>query len=196
MRWRRAGGLILLLASLAGCRAASGSPPPTTHALATATAVVTSAAPSEAETSSAPASPSAVPAESAPAPTQEPTAEPPPQATLVAGGVERTGEVGSYVWGSFSSSAPWLPASALEPLPVAPGAEVSVAVAGDHPVDQWTASAATVDDPQAETVIPVGAGRGRPRFTVPASGPMVVAVHVVFANGAGDAVYYWHLDTQ
>ena len=151
--------------------------------------------PTPAATARASLVPAATPVATAQA-SPEVTAEAPPVATLVAGHVERVAVVGAYTWAGLSEASPWLPASMLEPVRVPASSEVWVRIEPDRPVEAWTARAAAVDDLDASAIIPVGEGRGLPRFLVPAAGPTVVAVHVVFAGGAGDATYYWHLDTR
>jgi hypothetical protein len=124
-------------------------------------------------------------------PSAEPTLEPPPAAVLVAGSGRHAGEVGSYTWAGGSDSAPWLPATALAPAPVGGADGASIEVLGDVAIAEWVARAAPADDPAGASVTPLGTGAGEPSFPLPAGGPWVVAVHAVFADGRGDATWYW-----
>ncbi len=200
---RPLGGVVVLLVAIVACGGRAERSRPAASDIGTPPAAATASAalggptgsPSPGTAGPASRSPSHA-AASRSAPTRGPKAERPPAATLVASGVAVEGKVGSYTWAGLSNSAPWLPARALPPSAVAPSSEVEVRIAAEHPVEQWVARAAAAGDADGSTIIPVGQGGGLPRFLVPAVGPTVVAVHVVFADGAGDATYYWHLDTE
>jgi hypothetical protein len=124
--------------------------------------------------------------------TPEPTLEPPPVATLVSGVAEREGEPGGWVWAGGSNSAPWLPASALDPVEIEAGT-MRVELAGDVDVDRWTARAATAEDTAGASLSPLGEGVGAPSFETPEPGSWVVAVEVLFADGLGSASYFWNV---
>ncbi len=173
--------LVLLAALLGGC---VGSAPTTSNRASEPPPPTASPATTLAPTASPP-----TPATGSP----EPTLQPPPAATLVAGGAEAIGRVGSYVWAGGSDAAPWFPATALHPVQVDAGSEATVALAPDVDVASWTARSAAADDPTAETVTPLGSGAGRPAFPVPATGDWVVSLEVSFGGGLGDATWYWHL---
>jgi len=182
--WRpRLGALILFVLAAAACGATTVPP-----------------------SRSAPAPPSAQPVTPVPLPSPEPdptlepppgaTLEPPPGATLVVGDRRLPGEVGSYVWAGGSDSAPWLPAAALERAVVPAGARAEVEIAGSLAVESWTATSAGADDPTAEQKAPRGADTGPPLFNLPADGEWVVAVHVIFASGLGDATWFWYVAAE
>ena len=169
---RALGPLVLVAMWLGGCGGSPGSPSSTP---------ATTAAPS------APA-----PTET-PEPTAEPSLEPPPAAVLIVGERRLTGEVGSYAWPGGSESAPWLPATALERFEVPGGVRVRFEVPGGPGLASWTATSAAADDPAATTRVPIGEGLGPPSFETPPDGRWVVSVHVVFADGQGDANWFWSL---
>lgn len=125
--------------------------------------------------------------------TAEPTLEPPPAAVLVVAGVKHPGEVGSYVWAGGSDSAPWLPAAALETAPVAGGARAEVRLEPAVDISTWTARIAPADDAAGDDAEPLGSGAGRPGFELPSAGAWVVSVRATFADGLGDATWYWHV---
>ena len=130
MRVRAATALaIVLAATLAGCAGATPTPPsPTPGAVtpsqpgASPATTPSGGSPGEPGTTSGPRATA-----SDPAGTPEATLEPPPDATLVSGGVEQTGVPGGYTWRGGAESAPWLPAAALEGVTASAG-RVAIAV--------------------------------------------------------------------
>jgi len=154
-----------------------------------------SASPSAVATTASAAATTAYPSPVASAtPDPEPTLAPPPVATLVAGAVLEPGEPGSWTWAGGSNAAPWLPATALDLVEIAAG-PVEIDLAGVA-VESWTARAAAAADVAGASPVPLGEGAGPPAFQAPAAGSWVVSVQVVFANGLGDASYYWHLEVR
>lgn len=172
-----------LLLTLTGCTtgsAAGGSP---SGGSPRATAAVPSGA-SPGGSPDVPASPSRAPI------TAEPTLEPPPEAALVAGDMTIPGALGAWTWRGGSESAPWLPAPALDAAAIAPGTEMTIRIAGDAPLERWSAIRASADDIVGADTEGLGEGVGPVVFAAPDE-PSVVAVHLVFADGAGDATWYW-----
>lgn len=177
MRSRHIG---LLAAALAACAAACSTPTaPITVApapTATATPAVTSSPrPSLAAEPSPPD-----------------LADGPPEATLSAeGGDPVIGTLGSYAWGDAGSDSPWLRGA---PIAVGVGEPMTVAVVDDVPVASWRARfvPSSASDPTGATAL--GEGVGLPTFAAPAAGSWTVEVHLTFAEGFGDASYFWRLE--
>ncbi|HEV8281487.1 MAG TPA: hypothetical protein VGQ02_06490 [Candidatus Limnocylindrales bacterium] len=117
-------------------------------------------------------------------------AGPPVAALTVEGGDPIDGQLGTYVWGDGGSDGPWLPGARMA---VGSGEPMTVSFRPDATIAAWSARSvpATVDGPADAT--PLGQGSGRPRFTAPEPGRWTVEVHVVFANAAGSASYFWLL---
>ena len=134
------------------------------------------------------ATPTAVPTSDATA-----TEGPPNAALAVEGGDPVDGQLGSYVWGDSGSDSPWLHGA---PITVGAGEPLSVALRPDQPIASWSARlvVATADAPDGATVL--GQGGGQPRFAAPAPGSWTVEVHVVFAEAAGSASYFWQLTVR
>ena len=165
------------------------------------------ATPPSAITSSPSPSPSAVEAVASPAPTPTPTvtlesvvpATPgavsnAPNAFLVTGADRHPGEVGGYTFGRYSDSAPWLPATALDPIGVASGAQLRVELDERATIDGWAARIATAADVTADAVVGLAEGRGpAAAFNAPAAGDWVVSVTVTYGGGLGSGAYFWHL---
>jgi len=147
-----------------------------------------------------PGGPSAAPAATTAATTMTAAASPsatgsgPPQAALAAeGGDPVIGQLGTYVWHDEGSDSPWLPGA---PIAVGAGEPLSVTFASPADIASW--GARTVD---AGADGPAGArsladGAGTPAFHAPSRGAWTLEVHVVFADDAGDASYFWRLDVR
>lgn len=180
--------LIMVVLALAGCSSAGvDSPSPAAVSSPSAGPVSTAASPAPAteppaRTPSPTASPPATPA---------PTLEPPPGATLVAGTTQAPGSIGSWTWAGGTNAAPWLPASALDPVPL-PAGPVRIELGGTG-IESWTAQVAPVDDTAGVGATILAEGTGPPAFDAPDESAWVLAVQVVFDQGRGDAVYYWHV---
>jgi hypothetical protein len=118
----------------------------------------------------------------------------PPAAMLVAeGGDPVVGSLGSYAWGDAGSDSPWLRGALIR---VGAGEPMTVAVADDVPVASWRARYApsSASDPAGATAL--GGGVGLPTFAAPPDGSWTVEVHVTFAEGLGDATYFWRLEVR
>jgi hypothetical protein len=130
-------------------------------------------------------------------PTSEATAAAgPPTAVLAAeGGDPVDGQLGSYIWGDGGSDGPWLHGA---PVTVGAREPLTVTLRPDQPIASWTARyvVATADGPDGATPLGQGQGGGQPRFAAPSSGSWTVEVHVVFADAAGNASYFWQLTAR
>jgi hypothetical protein len=117
-----------------------------------------------------------------------------PLAFLVIGTDRHTGEVGGFTFGRYSESAPWLPATALDPIDVASGAELRVELDERGTIDGWAARIATAADVTADAVVGLAEGRGpAAAFNAPAAGDWVVSVTITYGGGLGSGAYFWHL---
>jgi hypothetical protein len=117
-----------------------------------------------------------------------------PLATLVVDDAERyPGEAGGFDFGGYTQSAPWLPATALDRVEVAAGADLRVELDERATVAEWAASYAAADDPTGDEVVGLGSGAAGATFDGPPAGAWVVSVTVVYGGGAGTAAYYWHV---
>jgi hypothetical protein len=169
---RRVLGSWLIIWIVAGCTTATASPAPSS-ALATPPPA-TVARPSMPNPSSV-----------APAP----AGDRPPDARLAAeGGDPVTGQLGSYTWADSGSDSPWLPGA---PVTVGVGEPLSITLDPPVGVASWRARSvpASADGPEGATLL--GEGSGPALFSSPAPGTWTVEVHVVFADDAGDASYFW-----
>lgn len=170
-----------------GCGGAQ--PPTTANAIPSPSPILVTPSPSA---SQPPESPTAGPT-SAPSGDPGATAEA-PVAYLVADGERFAGEVGGFTFGRWTSSAPWLPASALDPVSLAAGTSVRVELDERATIAEWVARYAAAEDTVAETVIPIGRGDGTgAEFDPPPPGAWVVSVTITYGDGLGDGAYYWHL---
>ena len=125
-------------------------------------------------------------------PTVEPTFDPPPIARLAVGGHVYPGRIGGYTWKTYAESAPWLPATALDPVAVAPESRLSVKLVGT-PGASWTARVARAVDTNGEHVTGLGEGRGVIVLKAPRTGSWVLSVSIEYAEGLGGGAYYWRL---
>jgi hypothetical protein len=119
-------------------------------------------------------------------------ADGPPEATLAAeGGDPVAGALGTYAWGDAGSDSPWLRGS---PIAVGAGEPLTVAVADGVRIAAWWARyvRSSASDPTGATAL--GDGAGLPTFAAPPAGSWTVEVHVTFAEGLGDATYFWRLE--
>jgi hypothetical protein len=174
-------------------------------AIGVAVSACTAATPPSAITYSPSPSPSAVEAVASPAPTPTVALESvvpatpgavsnAPFAFLVIGTDRHPGEVGGYTFGRYSDSAPWLPATALDPTNVASGAELRVELDERATIDGWAARIATAADVTADAVVGLAEGRGpAAAFNAPAAGNWVVSVTITYGGGLGSGAYFWHL---
>jgi hypothetical protein len=118
---------------------------------------------------------------------------PPPAQLGAEGGEPVTGQLGTFVWHDEGSDSPWLPGA---PITVGHGEPLSVTFASPVGVASWSARTvdARADGPAGATAL--GDGSGTPAFDAPAAGAWTLEVHVVFADDAGDASYFWRLDVR
>ena len=124
----------------------------------------------------------------------ETTADGPPTAVLAAeGGDPITGQLGTYAWGDGGSDSPWLHGA---PISVGAAEPLTVTLEPDESIASWSARSvpASADGPAGGTSL--GQGTGRPQFAAPRPGEWTVEVHVVFADGAGNASYFWKLTVR
>jgi hypothetical protein len=182
-----AGGSLLAIATLAlllataaaGCLTAAGpagSPP---QPVATASTAATSVSlPPRPESNVATAANGTM------------AAEPPVAALAAEGGDTADGQLGTYAWGDGGSDSPWLRGARIA---VGSGEPIIVTLRPATNVTSWSARSvpSTADGPAGATVL--GKGTGQPRFTAPGPGTWTVEVHVVFADGRGNASYFWQL---
>jgi hypothetical protein len=168
---------LLLATAAAGCSTAAapaGSPPPQpAHSASTAATAVP--LPSQSETTAA---------------NGTIVAGPPVAALAAEGGDPTDGQLGTYAWGDGGSDSPWLRGARIA---VGSGEPITVTVRPPTTVTSWSARSvpSTADGPAGATVL--GEGTGQPRFTAPGPGTWTVEVHVVFADGLGNASYFWQL---
>jgi hypothetical protein len=115
----------------------------------------------------------------------------PPVAALAAEGGDPTdGQLGSYTWGDGGSDAPWLPGTRTA---VGAGEPLTVTFRPEATIRSWSARAVPAASGGPKGATALGEGSGRPRFMAPDGGTWTVEVHVVFANPAGQASYFWQL---
>ena len=191
MRRLMAGPVVLvLLVALAACVTGT-SPAATPHDSPSPMASVV--APTEATT---PPPPETSPAETS----LEPSPALPPDALLVLpDGSLHTGTLGSFVLGDHGTDAPWLPAFSLPPVTVRAGTELTARFADATPIGFWQAIYAAADDTSAKVTRGLGEREAdsppldEVAFRAPPPGAWVVSVRLRFADGGGDAAYFWHL---
>jgi hypothetical protein len=174
---RRVIGPLLVIWIVAGCTTATASPDPSSTPAPTPSATV--------------ATPS-MPSPSSVAP--DPTGDRPPDARLAAeGGDPVAGQLGSYTWADGGSDSPWL---AGAPVTVGAGEPLSITLIPPVGIASWRARSvpASADGPEGATLL--GEGSGPPMFSLPAPGTWTVEVHIVFADGAGDASYFWSVEVR
>lgn len=174
-------------------------------AVGVAVGACTAAAPPSASTSPPSPGPSAVAVVATPSPTPTVAVESvvpatpaavsnAPLAFLVIGTDRHTGKVGGFTFGRYSESAPWLPATALDPIDVASGAELRVELDERGTIDGWAARIATAADVTADAVVGLAEGGGPAvAFDGPAAGDWVVSVTITYGGGLGSGAYFWHL---
>jgi hypothetical protein len=133
------------------------------------------------------------PAESSGPSTPSPASDA-PIAVLVVGAKRHPGEVGGFTFGTYSQSAPWLPATALDTVAVRAGAALRVEVDDRSTVAGWIARLATAADVTADAVTGLAEGDGPTvAFAAPAAGDWVVSLTITYGDGLGSGAYYWHL---
>ncbi|CAN5717805.1 hypothetical protein BH23CHL7_BH23CHL7_08370 [soil metagenome] len=124
----------------------------------------------------------------------------PPIARLLAPGVPAAaGYLGSFSYHEQFADAPWIGAQALDLVRLPAGRpQVTVALPAGNSFERWNVSYAAADDPAGSAVMPLGAGDGatieRLAMDPPPAGEWVISVSLWFAEGAGDATYYWSVE--
>jgi hypothetical protein len=183
---RRGHSVVVLAISVAvgACTPAAppsaGTPPPSPSASAVAVAATPAPTPTVAVESVVPGTQGAV--------------SNAPLAFLVIGTDRHPGEVGGFTFGRYSESAPWLPATALDSVNVASGAQLRVELDERGTIDGWAARIATAADVTADAVAGLAEGGGpAAAFDAPADGDWVVSVTITYGGGLGSGAYFWHL---
>jgi hypothetical protein len=179
---------VVIPIAAASCSVAAPSPSPSQVDPSPAT----TGTPRPEPTSATPA-PTAIATPSPTASPVEPAGTPPAASVSAEGGDPVVGQLGSYTWGGGGSDSPWLPGT---PVTVGAREPLTVTVAGDPPVSQWTARRTRAGATNQVGAIPVGSGSGPIAIDAPASGSWTLAVSVTFAGGLGSATWYWRLDVR
>jgi hypothetical protein len=117
----------------------------------------------------------------------------PPEARLVAGttGDPVAGQLGTFTWLDGGSDSPWLPGT---PVVVPARTDLRVGFDPALPVSSWTATVvpASADGPAGAATLGRGDGTDAPvDFDGPEAGSWTVRLHAVFANGLGEASWFW-----
>jgi len=181
----RAASLVFTVLALGCTSAPVGQPtsPPVASAPPSATAVTPN-----------PTDPTGtIPPSVAPVATLSPDDVPPSARLSAEGGDPVKGQLGTYIWGGQGSDSPWLPGAAIavgrgEPLTVTPKPAADIA--------SWSARIVPADSSGPDGATSLGEGSGTPRFAAPKRGAWTLEVHLVFADDAGDASYFWRLDVR
>jgi hypothetical protein len=186
---RAVSGLVVLL--LVACSSTPAAPAATPTRPALPSTAATTPTPSNGSPTT-----SVVPTASVSQPTGSAASVPadsgPPAARLAAeGGDPATGQLGTYVWRDGGSDSPWLSGS---PISVGTGEPLTVTLRPAVPVESWQARIVRAAASGPDDATPIGDGSGTPRFASPSVGTWTVQVHIVFADDAGDASYFWRLD--
>jgi hypothetical protein len=123
-----------------------------------------------------------------------PSGTEPPAATLSAeGGEPVTGQLGSFTWRGGGSDSPWLPGSAIR---VGAGEPLTVVLAGDVGVAEWTARRVPAGTTEGSGAVGLGSGPAPIAFAAPGAGSWSVQVTVRFADDLGDAAWYWAIEVR
>jgi hypothetical protein len=118
----------------------------------------------------------------------------PPAASLSAeGGEPVAGQLGSFTWRGGGSDSPWLPGSAIS---VGAGEPLTVLLADGVGVVDWTARRVPAGTTDGSGAIGLGSGPAPIAFSAPGVGSWSVQVTVRFAEGLGDAAYYWAIEAR
>lgn len=118
----------------------------------------------------------------------------PPDAALAAdGGDPVTGQLGTYLWFDSGSDAPWLPGA---PLRVGAGEPLTVQLDPDGAIERWTARLVPAAAGGPAGARALGEGTVPVAFEAPESGDWTVEVSITFADGAGQASYFWRLQVE
>lgn len=169
---------------VAGCTPASMTAPPTG---------TPEASPTAPPTGTPAAAPTVAPPSTAVVPSAD-TATAPPTAELVVDGRRYAGTVGGYTWGTYSQSAPWHPATGLPAITVRAGAGLTAELDGGvGRIESWAALIADAADTTGDETVVLGSGGATVSLDGPPAGDWVLELRVIYADGAGDGAYYWHV---
>ncbi len=116
-----------------------------------------------------------------------------PVATLIVDGAAFPGEVGGFDFGTYTQSAPWVPAAGLDRVEIVDGASLGVELDRRATSAEWAASYAPADEPAGDGLVALGSGAGTAQFETPPPGDWVVSVTIVYGDAAGTGAYYWHV---
>lgn len=145
-----------------------------------------------------------------PTATATPSAGPPGAELWLADSEGQPGKLGSYSYRAVSADTPWLPAASLPTFNV-PTADADLTLAVPLPpgIGHWSVSYADATDTGGGSAVVLDSGGDfvdpdavppsartaleEAEFSGPPSGSWVLSATVQFADGMGDATYYWHL---
>jgi hypothetical protein len=146
------------------------------------------------------APPASIPVAATPSVRMEPTGrtspagtEPPTASLSAEGGEPVAGQLGSFTWQDGGSDSPWLPGTAIR---VGAGEPLTVVLAGDVGVAEWTARRVPAGTTDGSGAVGLGSGPAPIAFAAPAVGSWSVQVTVRFADNMGDATYYWAVEAR
>jgi len=141
-----------------------------------------------------------VPVTAAPTGAAEPTVrtsragiEPPAASLSAEGGEPVAGQLGSFTWQAGGSDSPWLPGSAIR---VGAGEPLTVVLADVVGVAEWTARRVPAGATDGSGAVGLGSGQAPIAFAAPEVGTWSVQVVIRFADGVGDAAYYWAIEVR
>jgi hypothetical protein len=118
----------------------------------------------------------------------------PPAASLSAeGGEAVAGQLGSFTWRGGGSDSPWLPGSAIR---VGAGEPLTVVLADAVGVAEWTARRVPAGTTDGSGAVGLRSGQAPIAFAAPGVGTWSVQVVIRFADGVGDAAYYWAMEVR
>jgi hypothetical protein len=110
------------------------------------------------------------------------------------GGDPVAGQLGSYTWGDGGSDSPWLPGS---PITVGAGEPLTVVLADDAVVADWSAVRVAAGTTDGTGAVPLASAAGDPiGFPAPDAGRWSLQLQVRFPGGPESAAYYWLLDVR
>jgi hypothetical protein len=182
--WPRLAAILAVAIAAAG--GACGGGPPTTAAPPVASPTTDA---STGPTPEATASPALA---STSTPTEAGPAVGPPAALLaVEGGDAVEGSLGTYIWADGGSDSPW-----LHGAPTRVGARESLVLTfrPPAPIAGWSARYVPADASGPAGAVSLGEGDAGPSFALPPPGSWTVELIVTFADGLGEAHYFWQVD--
>lgn len=115
--------------------------------------------------------------------------EPPAASLQVEGGDPVVGQLGGFTWKNGGSAAPWLPGA---PIHIGSGEQVTLTLAEPVAIERWAASYVPAAETESASALGLGEGSDWPvTFDAPPPGRWSVYVTLLFADGIGDAGYFW-----